>query len=93
MMVLVRHGFQECVVDEVSLVVVFKVLVNFCTGSLPSLVLQHTHLQKDIVYYWKQSGSGIFIYLCMQGKVFPVHALKMWGSGGIAARVHNLGTD
>jgi len=92
-MVLVRHGFQEYVVDEVFLVVVFKVLVNFCTSSLPSLILQHTCLQKDIVYRWKQIGSGIFIYLCMQGKIFPVHALKTWGSGGMAAHVLNLGTN
>jgi len=91
-MVLVRHGFQEYVVDEVFLVV-FKILVTFCKGSLPSLILQHTHLQKNIVYHWKWIGSGIFIYLCMQGKVFPVHALKMWGSGGIAARLLNLGTN
>lgn len=53
-----------------------------------------THfVQKDIVYHQKQIDSGIFIYLCMQGKVFPVHALKMWGSGGIAACVLNLGTN
>jgi hypothetical protein len=53
-----------------------------------------THcVQKDTVYHWKQIGSGIFIYLCVQGKVFPVHALKMWGSGGIAACVLNLSSN
>jgi len=46
----------------------FHAFTNFATHCV----------QKDIVYHWKQIGSGIFIYLCMQGKVFPVHALKMW---------------
>lgn len=67
MMVLVRHGFQEYVVDEVFLAV-FKILVNFCTGSLPSLILQHTCLQKYIDHHWKWIGSGIFVYLFMHAR-------------------------
>ena len=63
MMVLVRLGFREYVADEVFLVVVFKVLVNFCTSSLPSLILQHTVLQKDIVYHWKRWLWRIYLFM------------------------------
>jgi len=62
-MVLVRLGFREYVADEVFLVVVFKVLVNFCTSSLPSLILQHTVLQKDIVYHWKRWLWHIYLFM------------------------------
>ena len=66
MMVLVRHRFQEYVVDEVFLLVGFKVLTNFCTNSLPALILQHTRLQKDIPLEtdWLCRHIYLFIYAC-----------------------------